>query len=167
MTAWKFLEAKMPEHTSDAALRQKIQALSDIYKAMQTRLDGYRQSAGAIFLAVFATSLTFDSVFIRVFFDQSTLHTITLNLVFFRLIIGIAGLIVVICCGVSLAIISNISSHFSEMTSIVYKIDEANEVFRDDVWLTGEPLFPRSFEINKSNAGEHNVSRFPGEVLWG
>lgn len=157
----------MPDSPNDVALRQKIQAISDIYKAMQTRLDGYRQSAGAIFLAVFATSLTFDSVFIRIFFDRSTFDLIMANLILFSTIIGISGLTVVTCCGVSFAIILNIGDHFREMSSIVYKIDEANEVFLKDVWLSGEPLYPRSFKIEKLKAGVRNVSRSRGEVLFG
>ncbi len=164
---WHFIEAALAGPGNENGLRQKVQAISDIYKAMQTRLDGYRQSAGAIFLAVFATSLTFDSVFIRVFFDRSTFDLIIDHPQFFEKIIAISGSIVVICCGVSWWIIRNIGNHFSEMTSIVYKIDEANEVFTDDVWVHGERLYPRTFEIDKVKPGVRNVSRSPGEILWG
>jgi hypothetical protein len=160
---WQFIQTA----ANDNALRQKIQAISDIYKAMQTRLDGYRQSAGAIFLAVFATSLTFDSVFIRIFFDKSTFDLISANSKFFGIIIGVSGLLVVTCCAVSWAIIRNIGEHFSEMTSIVYKIDEANDVFANDALLQGEALYPRSFKIDRFRRGVRNVSRSRGEVLWG
>jgi hypothetical protein len=163
LVKWQFIQAA----ANDNMLRQKIQAISDIYKAMQTRLDGYRQSAGAIFLAVFATSLTFDSVFIRIFFDKSTFDLISANSKFFGVIIGVAGLLVVTCCAVSWAIIRNIGEAFSEMTSIVYKIDEANGVFANDALLQGEALYPRSFRIERSRAGVRNVSRSRGEVLWG
>jgi hypothetical protein len=77
MTAqWKFIPPVSAGATGELSVRLKLQTISDIYKAMQTRLDGYRQSTGAIFLAVFAASLTFDSVIIRLFFDKPTFELI-------------------------------------------------------------------------------------------
>jgi len=60
------------EDLSSPDVHIRMQVISDIYKAIQTRLDGYRQSAGAIFLAVFASAVAFDSTFIPFYFDKDS-----------------------------------------------------------------------------------------------
>src|SRR5579859_4413650 len=56
-TNWTFTA----DLTNSDLSRHKAQVASDIYRALQTRLDGYRQSAAAIFLGVIAGLLTMDS----------------------------------------------------------------------------------------------------------
>ncbi|PNE10904.1 MAG: hypothetical protein CR217_11660 [Beijerinckiaceae bacterium] len=117
-----------------------MQVISDIYKAIQTRLDGYRQSAGAIFLAVFAAAVAFDSTFIRLYFDNGSEQKLSTGL------ITLSGFIILLIYFVAFFIIESINGHFAEMTSIIYKIDSANEVWTKGVWLENEALYPLRFE---------------------
>lgn len=154
-----FLPTVQASPDDEVKLRLKIQALSDMYKAMQARLDGYRQSAGAVFLALIAAALTFDSAFVRIFFDSTLLTSAQQDKWLSSIISGGGGGIIVGVCLVSLSILRRLSEYFAEMTSVVYKIDEANGVWEPNAWLQGTTLYPLNFQIDPANHHGHLVSR--------
>jgi hypothetical protein len=154
---FSFLDNVPPQNAEDARIRFKIQALSDIYKAMQARLDGYRQSAGAVFLAVIAATLTFDASVIR-FIDPTMLSALRSNTRFATVLIGGAALVVLVLCATGLVILHRVGQYFAEMTSVVYKIDDANQVFEQGAWIVDERLYPRMFQLGEEPA-IHDVSR--------
>jgi hypothetical protein len=130
---WAFIQGVQPGTSDELSLRFQMQFLSDVYKAMQTRLDGYRQSAGAIFLAVIASALTFDSVFVRYVVDKPKdlpLSTPPLSTLPLSLLVVLSGCIVLGVCISGFMIIKSIGKYFAEMSSIIYKIDVANQVFK-------------------------------------
>jgi hypothetical protein len=156
MPDWQFLTGASDEEKR----RFQAQTLSDIYRAMQTRLDGYRQSAGAVFLAVMATSLTFDSVFVRFVVDPGSGGT-NPNL---TLVVLVSGAIVLAVTWVSAVIIGWLGQYFAEMTSIVYMIDESNRVFERGAWLASEQLYPENFKISPPYKPMNIVTRRMGDV---
>jgi hypothetical protein len=126
------------------------QAVFEIYRAMQSRLDGYRQSAAAIFIGVLAAILTLDSAFIRVVLDPAFLYPRTPPPDHrLALIVAGAGILLTVVCVAGGIIISHIGAYFAEMTSVIYKIDEANRVWEPGAWIDGEALYPLSFRSVK------------------
>lgn len=119
--------------------RVRMQVISDIYKAIQTRLDGYRQSSGAVFLAVFASAVAFDSTVGKFFFDIDSGHKLS------TVLILLSCSIVFLICSVAFFIIQLYKVHFEEMTSIIFKIDSANGVWTNGLWLENETLYPAEF----------------------
>ncbi len=147
---WAFAEDPPSNET-----RARMQVISDVYRAIQTRLDAYRQSAGAAFLAVFASAVAFDSTVVRLYFEKGSLQKLP-----HELIISSAFIIPIIC-GVAIYIIQQYKVHFEKMTSIIYKIDSANEVWTKGVWLENETLYPAEF-------GEVvNLRKFEHDPLYG
>jgi hypothetical protein len=122
--------------------------ISDVYRAMQTRLDGYRQGAGAIMIGIVAAVFAIDSSFVRSFLDQNLLHDLV-NRTDYYFYFLISGALVVIegVCAIGLIVIHSIGKYFAEMTSIIYKIDEANRVWDPDFWISGAQLYPNKFRI--------------------
>ena len=120
------------------------QPIFEVYRAMQSRLDGYRQSAAAIFLGFAAAALALDSAFFRTVVDPAVLYPNPPNHRFGYIAIGV-GILLTIVCIYGSVIIRNVGLYFAEMTSIVYKIDQANRVWEPDAWFTGEALYPYNF----------------------
>lgn len=157
MAQWAFL----PDPLGDAPLgdadlaKYRLQTISDIYRAMQSRLDGYRQAGAAVFLSASAGLLTLDSA------CASAVGRIILGietvpgrnaLVHHRVgwLMVLAGIVLLFARHYVLGIFATLGKNFSEMTSIVYKIDLANDVFSPGKWLAGEKLYPKSFETSKT-----------------
>lgn len=164
MLNWTFLQGIPPDNQASDLARFQAQAASDMYKAMQARLDGYRQSAGAIFIGVVAAALTFDSAFFRLIIDPSLVDKFSDSQPaqrFALTAVGGAGAVIVVVCIASLFILRGIGRYFAEMTSIIHKIDEANRVWDKDIWLQHEPLFPLNFRVEVQDPSRHNVARSP------
>jgi hypothetical protein len=159
---FSFLNNLPAQNAEDARIRFKIQSLSDVYKTLQSRLDGYRQSAGAVFLAVLAAALTIDASFIR-FFDPGMLTALHSNPRLASMLTGGAGLLVIVLCVAGYVMIRNLGKYFAEMTSIVYKIDEANQAWEVSAWINGETLYPNNFRLAQDP--KHNVSRSPDDPI--
>ena len=158
MLSWRFLQNSDGSGVNADLLSQyQMQVISDVYRAMQTRLDGYRQSAGAIFLAVVAAMLTLDattvSTIIKAVLEPAKNYSIDRRMGVFALIVGC---FVLILSAAGAFVIHRLGAYYAEMTSIVYKIDQNNEVFDHDVYLPGVALFPRMFRVIGENK---NVSR--------
>ncbi len=160
MLSWLFLRDSNGDINPDTESRYRMQVISDVYRAMQTRLDGYRQSAGAIFLAVVAAMLTLDattvSTLIKAVLEPAPNYKIDSRMGHFALAVGLVGL----SLGVFGAfVIHRLGVYYAEMTSIVFKIDENNKVFEDDIYLEQKALFPRLFmrTENVSRDGEPNL----------
>jgi hypothetical protein len=109
--------------------------ISDVYRVMQARLDGYRQSAGAVMIGIFAAVLTIDANFVRLLLDKDALSSLAERAGerHVGLMIVCGFLFVTTICIAGFLVIKNIGKYFSEMTSIVYKIDEANNVWEPAV----------------------------------
>jgi hypothetical protein len=125
---------------------------------MQSRLDGYRQSAAAVFLGVLAATLALDAAFFRSVLDPNLLNSQSDKV---RTIVSVClivtGILLTIICISGSIIIQHIGGYFAEMTSVVYKIDEANRAWDTDVWLIGKSLYPHSFRSTEM------VGRVPGD----
>jgi hypothetical protein len=157
MPLWTFVKRDwppvniQPDAHSDNFTRHQIQALSDIYKVFQSRLDSYRQSAAAIFIGVLAAVFTFDSAFLRFLIEPGSPNSNAahnydlLN----TLVVSAAGALVIFS-GAGAYIIWRFARYFAEMTSIVYKIDQANRVWEQGVWLSDDILFPNNFKSNRN-----------------
>lgn len=164
MSRWTILDGVEPGSSEELASRMRIQFVSDAYKSMQSRLDGYRSAAGAIFLAVIAATLTFDTTFVRMFIDPSFLSSIQQHgLKATSFIVAGSGLIVVSVGLVALFILERIARYFSEMTSIIYKIDMANDAWTPNVYMEGIALYPTNFRLRsdgqKNHVGVHQDDR--------
>jgi hypothetical protein len=103
--------------------------ISDVYRAMQTRLDGYRQGAGAVMIGIIAGVLAINSGFVRSLLDENLLRALENrpDHYFYFIVLGSGALVQGICV-VGWWVIRDIEKYFSEMTSVVYKIDEANKI---------------------------------------
>src|SRR5262249_51882034 len=115
-----------------------------------SRLDGYRQAAGAVFLGFFAALLTFDSSLVRVLIDPSFIMSLLPGHETY--LYGVVGGALIIIAGLGFLAwwtIKKLGDHFAEMTSIVYKIDCINEVFTKSAWVQGYPLYPLNFEATE------------------
>ena len=110
--------------------------ISDVYRAMQTRLDGYRQGAGAVMIGIIAGVLAINSGFVRSLLDESLLRALANrpDHYFYFIVLG-AGALVQGICVVGWWVIRDIEKYFSEMTSVVYKIDEANKMWEVGYWF--------------------------------
>ena len=127
--------------------RYRTQTVSDIYKSIQTRLDGYRQSAGAVFLGFFAALLTLDSALARMFIDPTFFNAIPATQTTHLAFVAFGAAFIIIVLGfLGALMIDQIGLYFAEMTSIIYKIDNMNKVFTPGVWLPDVPLYPRNFQ---------------------
>ena len=148
---WAFLDENFDKPGNTTERDYKTRISSDIYRAMQTRLDGYRQAATAIFLGTIAGLLTLDSaifsaigkIFIGIDHVTPEAHFYSGLFVFFS---GIA--IVIGGCAI-VGTLGHIDSYFEEMTSIVYKFDLANKVFTKGVWLRNDQLYPERFRTKR------------------
>jgi hypothetical protein len=154
---WAFANANVLNALPDnERLRLRLQVASDIYRALQTRLDGYRQSAAAIFLGVIAGLLTLDasltSNFGRIIVgvdvvDKSRSPQVNLRITY--IMFGCA--IMLALAGVFIYwILRTIRHYFAEMTGVVYKFDLANKAFVPDVWFSAQTLYPYSFRTNRT-----------------
>jgi hypothetical protein len=132
--------------------RLRLQVASDIYRALQTRLDGYRQSAAAIFLGVIAGLLTLDASVTSNFGKIIVGVDIVGKPIYLRIgyIILDFGVILAIAWYFIYRILSTISYYFAEMAGVVYKFDLANKVFITDAWFTAQTLYPHSFRTDKT-----------------
>lgn len=160
MSRWTILDGVQPSTPGELRSRLQIQFVSDAYKSMQARLDGYRSSAGAIFLAVIASSLTFDTTFVRLLIDPTFVNLLQRHggkPLAFAVVAG-SGLIVVIIGLVSHHILTRIARFFSEMTSIVYKIDLANEAWTKDRFIEGTTLYPLNFKRGRAGSKSRDVA---------
>jgi hypothetical protein len=142
MPRWTFLNSDWP---ADSGLpagepqlleRYQIQALSDIYRVVQSRLDSYRQSAAAIFIGVVAAILAFDSGFIHVIMGPEIAHPA---------VVGCCGLILLAIGLGGWYTIYLFGKYFGEMTGTAYKIDTMNRVWEPGVWIHGQALLPYGF----------------------
>jgi|GEM_PF-3940837 hypothetical protein len=140
---WLILEGIKADSAAEARLRFEMQFLSDVYKAIQSRLDGYRQSTSAIFLAVVASALTFDSIFARFFVEKPADQPGA------KALLLASGVTVIVICFSAFIIIDRINYYFTEMTSIILKMDEAHRAFRRNYWFRDDSLFPESFRAHK------------------
>jgi len=150
--AWTFFQDNM--EAADQA-KYRFQVTSDIYRVLQSRLDGYRQSAAAIFLGVIAGLLTLDAsvvaAFGKIVIGSEPIAQDHVGLVHFRI-----GWIL-LACGILVGaaflfinyVLSTIHHYFAEMTSVVYKFDLANKVFNEGEWIAGESLYPKGFRTEK------------------
>lgn len=125
-----------------------VTVISDVYKAMQTRLDGYRQGAGAIMLGIVAGAFAIDATFVRLFLDKELVSSLAKpsDYSFYFVVLG-AGIFVEGLFLTGLLINRIIGQYFAEMSSIIYKIDEANGMWRPDFWINGQTLYPKKFRI--------------------
>jgi hypothetical protein len=150
---WIFLQADgvSAEHQQ----RFRLQVTSDVYRAMQTRLDGYRQSAAAIFLGVVAGLLTLDaslaSSFGRIITGAEQIKADHVALVEFRIgCIILTSAVVLILAGIFVQyLIARINHYFAEMSGVVYQFDLANKLFEPDAWLSGRTVYPQKFKTEK------------------
>jgi hypothetical protein len=162
MPTWGFLQ-KGEQSDDELVRRYQAQTIADIYRTMQSRLDGYRQAAAAVFLGVAAAVFAIDGAFFRSVVDPnfyaqlstSTGRTIALTII-------AVGLLPTLLALFGAIVVSNLARYFAEMTSIIYKIDVQNEVFADGAWIPNAALYPKKFK-----AGSGNVSRDKGETLQG
>lgn len=134
--------------------------ISDVYKAIQSRLDGYRQGAGAIMIGVVAAVLAVDSSFIRALLDEKLLQNLDKRAdhYFYFIIAGASALVIGVCIG-GAYVIHIIGVYFAEMTSVIHKIDEANKMWVRDHWLQGDTFYPNMFNARRDPARSANVSR--------
>jgi hypothetical protein len=173
MPGWTFIRSDAADYhgwawtDGESQKRYQMQALSDIYRIVQSRLDSYRQSAGAIFLGVIAAVLAFDSGLIRVIMDTS-FPPVTYYPVW---VVGGFGLLLVSIAFGGAHTIHRIAVYFAEMTAIVYRIDKLNRVWdagfwiRDDAAGGGEPLFPESFK-DAAKVGVGKIDKANGLEGW-
>lgn len=151
---WTFLPPTT-EATDEHRIKLRLQVMSDIYRALQTRLDGYRQSAAAIFLGVIAGLLTLDasiaSAFGRILVGDDVPPAARLLLVHHRIgWIILASGFVLLAAGLFIHhILEWIHYYFAEMSGVVYKFDVANKVFGLGEWLAGQTLYPMSFRTTR------------------
>ncbi len=166
MLSWRFLQKPDGSGVNpDLQAKFQTQFVSDVYKTMQARLDGYRQSAAAVFLSVVAAMLTIDaatvSSVVRSLLEQTKDHIVdhhrigvfALGMGFFILGLGLVGAWV----------IRRLGKYFAEMTSIVYRIEQNSKVFEPDEYLPGKALYPRNFKNckNVSIDGEQDLPGWP------
>jgi hypothetical protein len=149
---WSFLNASVSSENQ----RLRFQVASDIYWALQTRLDGYRQSAAAIFLGVIAGLLTLDASLISNFgktivgvetVDKSQALAIHSRIGYILLACAI---MLVVAGSFTFRILWTIRYYFAEMAGVVYKFDLANKVFVTDAWFPAQTLYPHSFRTDKT-----------------
>jgi len=153
MSKWTFVSEDWPQPINAIAAedlknvrRDKLQAASDIYKVMQARMDGYRQSAAAVFIGILAAVLAFDSAFVRLLVDPAFWNPGNQKPdSHLAVVILVCGLLPFFVAGVGFYVIYRLGKYFAEMTSIIYKIDLANQVFTPDAWLAGKMLYPHKF----------------------
>lgn len=133
MPRWTFINSDWPPDSGLPAgerqtlERYQIQALSDMYRVVQSRLDSYRQSAAAIFIGVIAAILAFDSGFIHVIMVPEIAHPV---------VVGCFGLILLAISLGGWYTIYLFGKYFGEMTATAYKIDRLNRVWEPglDSW---------------------------------
>jgi len=127
MTEWTFVKAENEAGSDGESLkRYQMQALSDIYRTVQPRLDSYRQSAAVIFIGTIAAILAFDSGLSRVIFDPAILKQAGY---YPPLVIGVCGALLFVFGFGGWRTIILIGRYYAEMTSIVLKIDKVNRVW--------------------------------------
>lgn len=165
MSKWTFLTQGDPPLTPDAAARFKAQVLSDIYKVMQSRMDGYRQTAAAIFIGIVAASFAMDSTLAKYILDPGFLVRAgdkqSWDAVF---TIAVLGSLSTVIAGVGAFMIRRLAGYFAEMTSIIFKIDVQNDVFEPGAWIKDDTLYPPSFNVST----KQNVARGRNAPqLWG
>jgi hypothetical protein len=178
MLKWVFVSEDWPQSITAIAAddlknirRDKLQAASDIFKVMQSRMDGYRQAAGAVFIGVLAAVLAFDSAFVRLLVEpsfwspgnQKPDHRLV------ALIVACGVLLLVVTIVGSL-VIRWLGQYFAEMTSIIYKIDLANQVFVPDAWLPGVTLYPHKFittdKVDRCQEDQELVGWWDPAIRW-
>lgn len=134
--------------------------ISDVYKAVQSRLDGYRQGAGAVMIGVVAAALAVDSGFIRALLDEKLLNALDSRAdhFFYYIIAGASTLVIGVCIG-GAYVIHILGIYFAEMTSVIHKIDEANKMWETNHWLVDDTFYPNIFNARRDPHRLMNVSR--------
>ena len=134
--------------------------VSDVYKAVQSRLDGYRQGAGAVMIGVIAAVLAVDSGFIRAILDEKLLLALESRTdhYFYFIIAGASALVIGVCIG-GAYVIHIIGTYFAEMTSVIHKIDEANKMWERGHWFVDDTFYPAMFNARRDPGRLINVSR--------
>ena len=134
--------------------------VSDVYKAVQSRLDGYRQGAGAVMIGVVAAALAVDSGFIRALLDEKLLNALDhrADHYFYYIIAGASALVIGVCIG-GAYVIHILGIYFAEMTSVIHKIDEANKMWERNHWFIGDTFYPNMFNAGRDVQRLTNVSR--------
>lgn len=127
------------------------QVLSDSYRSLQSRMDSYRQASAAIFIGVIAAIVTFDSALYRLAIDANALQWVEILVKKHEVSRESVGFLFIICvpffiCLLGLYIIWRHRNYFAEMSSIVYKIETIYNVWDIDLYVSGKPLYPLSFE---------------------
>jgi hypothetical protein len=175
MPGWNFVKTSEAAAEGESLKRYQMQALSDVYRIVQSRLDSYRQSAGAIFIGVIAAILAFDSGLIRVTTDPSAFNPASYYPV--SVVAGYGLLLSFIAFG-GWYTIGIIGKYFAEMTAIVYRIDKMNRVWDADFWIrdegagSGEALFPQSFRqasmvgISEADKANKLEGWFDPAIMW-
>jgi hypothetical protein len=152
---WPFLnDAVTPGSREELRAKFQMQMVSDIYKTMQTRLDGFRNSSAALFTGMVAAMVALDAAYMKSPGDLSAPHIPRL------LLLASAA----VCFAVSL-LIRQIGTYFAEMTSIVYKIELASKVWEPNIWLPNKMLYPRKFK-EPINVGIKKGDRDDGLLGW-
>jgi hypothetical protein len=124
------------------------QIVSDVYRTMQSRLDGYRQGAAAIFLGVVAAVVTIDLSFARLLIDRIAdaqhLDALLRSRLALAAVLGVA-IIPILTLVSGCVIIGRVGAYFAEMSSIVYKIEEIYQLWEPGAWVKDVALLPKKF----------------------
>jgi MFS family permease len=148
---WTFWEADAAGLTPADQQRFRLQASSDVYRAMQTRLDGYRQSAAAIFLGVVAGLLTLDASLASAFGKIITGAETTNALVHFRVgCVLVAAALGILLAGIFVQhLVWRIGYYFAEMSGVVYQFDLAHKLFERDALISSRTVYPEKFRATE------------------
>ena len=152
---WTFWEADAAGLTPADQQKFRLQASSDVYRAMQTRLDGYRQSAAAIFLGVVAGLLTLDaslaSAFGKIITGAETIDPCRAALVHFRIgCVIVAAALAILLAGIFIQhLVWRIGYYFAEMSGVVYQFDLAHKLFERDALISSRTVYPEKFRATE------------------